>query len=251
SRQDWRAGKATVDPMRVFRRLCEQIVYFLDFPEDSVKGTTATLALWSMLTYCFQAWDAVPYLNISGPLHSGKTRVLEILGEVVHRPFNSSNLTCPSLFRTLHERGGTLLYDEAEGLRSSTPEAGELLSMLLAGYKRGGQATRLEAVGDSYHTVSFDVFGPKVVACIAALPQTLVSRTIQITMFRSGPDSDKPKRRITEDEATWQELRDDLHVLAVENGPVWRALVRRKDVCPEAINGRNFELWQPILAMAS
>ena len=103
-----------------------------------------------MLTYCYQAWDAVPYLNIGGPLGSGKSRLFEILGRLVFRPLASSNMTAAALFRTLHAQGGTLLLDEAERLKQANcPDVADLLSMLLAGYKRGGQASRLEALGDT------------------------------------------------------------------------------------------------------
>jgi len=250
SRQAWQRGEIAIDPVQLFCRLCERIVHFLDLREDTAKGTTATIALWSMLTYVYQAWDAVPYLDIGGPMHSGKSRLLDVLARMVFRPLNSSNLTGPTLFRTLHDRGGVLLYDEAEGLRASTPEAGELLSMLLAGYRRSGTATRLETVGDSYGTISFDVFGPKALAGIAGLPPTLASRSIPVTMFRASPDSEKPKRRIDERAAEWQCLRDDLHVLALENGQSWLELAQRTEVCPKAINGRAYELWQPLLALA-
>jgi hypothetical protein len=39
-------------------------------------------------------------------------------------------MTAPTLFRTLHDTGGTLLLDEAERLRDRTPDAGELRSIL-------------------------------------------------------------------------------------------------------------------------
>jgi hypothetical protein len=47
-------------------------------------GTTATLALWTILTYCFSVWDAVPYLFVGDPLVSGKSRVFEILSRWSH-----------------------------------------------------------------------------------------------------------------------------------------------------------------------
>ena len=50
----------------------------------------------------------------------------------------TSDLKAPTLFRTLHNYGNTLLLDEAEKLKSNTPDIGEILTMLLAGYKRGG-----------------------------------------------------------------------------------------------------------------
>jgi hypothetical protein len=47
-----------------------------------------------MLTYVYAAWDAVPYLFVTGPAGSGKTRVFELLGRLVNRPMMSSNMKC-------------------------------------------------------------------------------------------------------------------------------------------------------------
>jgi len=116
-----------------------------------------------------------------------------------------------------------LLLDEAEKLRDGTPDAGELRSILLSGYKRGSPAMRLEKVGDGFKRIAFDVFGPKAVAGIAALPEALASRCIRLTMFRAGADSPKPRRRLDADPATWAALRDDLHALALEHGLTWLA----------------------------
>jgi hypothetical protein len=251
SRRAWLGGAAARDPAEVFKNLCESIAHFIDLPPDVAAGTTATLALWTLLTYCYQAWDAVPYLFVGGPLGSGKSRVFDILARLAFRPLLTANLTAPALFRTLHDRGGTLLFDEAERLKQSNPEVQEILSMLLAGYRRGGQATRLEKVGDGFQPVAFDVYGPKALACIAGLPPALASRCIPVTMFRAGPDSPKPRRRIDADTAGWERLRDDLHVLALEHGGEWPELSRRSDVCPTGVDGRSYELWQPLLALAA
>lgn len=160
-------------------------------------------------------------------------------------------MTAAALFRTLHAQGGTLLLDEAERLKQTQdPATQEIMSMLLAGYRRGGQATRLEPVDDTFKTVCFDVYGPKALACVAGLPPALSSRTIPIFMFRSPPGSPKPKRRIDADPTGWQKLRDDLHALTLEHGATWLDLPARGDVCPP-MSGRDYELWQPILALAS
>lgn len=251
SRRDWLNDVTAPDPAGVFRSMAESFAYFVDLPDEHAAGTCATVVLWSMLTYCYQAWPAVPYLHPYGPAGSGKTRVLDFLGRTSFRPLSSSNLTGPALFRTLHDRGGCLLFDEAERLKQTqSPDVGELLSMLLAGYRRGGQATRLEAVGDKFQTVSFDVYGPKVLACIAGLPTALATRCIPIAMFRAPPGSEKPRRRIDADPTRWQTIRDDLHRLTLAYGSTWRNLAERIDVCPE-MSGRDFELWQPLLALAS
>ena len=175
---------------RFSKRSASAITFFIDLPSEAGPGSVATLALWSLLTYCYQAWDAIPYLYVGGPHSSGKTRVFEILERLVFRPLATSNLTAPALFRSLHDRGGTLLLDEARRLKQPTPDQQELLGMLLAGYKRGGQATRLET--DTFRMVTFDVYGPKALACIAGLPPTLASRSITLMMFRAGPGSPNP-----------------------------------------------------------
>lgn len=249
ARKAWLKGAPPCDPAHLFRRVCAQIARFIDLPEDKAPGITATLALWVLLTYGYPAFDAIPYLYIGGPLGSGKSRAFDILARLVFRPLVSSNLTAPCLFRTLHNQGGVLLLDEAERLRGSTPDVNDILSMLLAGYRRGGRATRLEPVGDSFRPVEFDVYGPKAIACISSLPPALASRCIPILMFRAAPGSPKPRRRIDADPEVWQALRDDLHAFALEYGSAWLGLSRRTDVCP-AMSGRDFELWQPLLALA-
>lgn len=250
SRQAWLDGARAPDPATVFQHVCERLAYYLDLPRDRAPGIVATLALWVMMTYNYTAWDAVPYLFIGGPPGSGKTRTFEVLAKLVFRPLVSSSMTGPALFRTIHAQGGTLLLDEAERLRrSEDPATAELLAMLLAGYKRGGQATRLEPVGDTFRTVSYDVYGPKALACIAGLPPALASRAVPLTMFRADQHSEKPRRRVDADPA-WQRIRDELHALALEHGPTWLDLPRRSDVCPP-MSGRNYELWQPLLALAA
>ena len=251
-REKWLEGEAAPNPAEVFQRACTAIACYLELPSKAAPGTTATLALWAILTYCFGAWGAVPYLYLGGPLGSGKSRVFEILARLCFRPLSTSNLTAASLFRTQHAYGGTLLLDEAERLkRSKDPDVAEILSMLLAGYKAGGSAVRLEPVGESgFKTVAFDVYGPKSLACIAGLPPALASRAINITMFRAPPGSEKPRRRIDANPARWTSLRDDLHALALEHGPAFLRLADNTDVCP-VMSGRDFEKWQPLLALAS
>ena len=251
ARRRWLAGEPAPSPADVFNRAAELLGRFIDLSQARAPGIKATILLWVILTYVYHAWPAVPYLFIGGPLGSGKSRLFEVLARLVFRPLVSSNLTAAALFRTLHAAGGCLLLDEAERLKSRDPDVSELLSMLLAGYKRGGAALRLEPVGDSFRPICFDVYGPKALACIAGLPPALASRAIPITMFRAAPDSEAPKRRLDGNPADWQKLRDDLHALALEHGPTWLKLANRADVVPRGLSGRDYELWQPLLAIAA
>ena len=151
-----------------------------------------------MLTYCYQAWPAVPYLFIGGPLGSGKSRVFDVLARLVFRPLGSSNMTAAALFRTLHAQGGTLLLDEAERLKQTqSPEVQELLSMLLAGYKTrragdpaGSRGRHVQDGGVSTCTA------PRRWLASRDCPRPWQAGAIGMTMFRAAPGVEKPRRRI-------------------------------------------------------
>ncbi len=250
-RGDWLAGTADPSPVELFNALVLRLKRFLDFSANHADGHIFTLALWTILTYIYHAWPALPYLSIGGPIGSGKTQVFEVLVRLVFRPLLSSSMTAAALFRTLHERGGTLLFDEGDRLKQlRDPATVDLLGMLLVGYKRGGQATRMEKVGDSWRPESFQVYGPKAIACVSGLPPSLISRCIQIPMLRASKKSLKPRQRIDAEPRRWQDVRDRLHAVALNHGSIWLELVERTDVCPE-MSGREFEIWQPLLALAA
>ena len=250
-RDAWRAGELPMAPESIFRLLRESFAKYLDLPPETAEGTIVTLATWVVLSYVFPVFDAVPYLAVHGPAGSGKSRIFEILAQLVFRPLSTSNISNPALFRSLDSFGGVALIDEAERLRDSrSPDVAELLSSLLAGYKRGGSATRCEKTGNGFTMNHYGVFGPKALAGIAGLPPALASRCIPVPMFRSPPGSPKPMLRVGSDSKRWEMIRDALHALAIEHGPGWLALPSRKDVVP-AMSGRDFELWQPLLSLAA
>ena len=157
ARQAWLKRESCPDPVDVFKRLCERVAYFIDLPEEHAPGIVATLAVWSILTYCYQAWPAVPYLYVGGPLSSGKSRVFEVLARLVFRPIGSSNMTAAALFRTLHCAGrDTLALDEAERLKQTQAPRRARTAVDAAGrLQLRRHATRLEAVGDTFKTVCF------------------------------------------------------------------------------------------------
>ncbi len=246
-RKKWLEGY-TPEAARLFMELTKTFNYYIDFPADEASGHLATLSLWVILTYAYPAWLAVPYLSIGGPLGSGKSRVFDVLGKLAYRPLSTSNMTAPCLFRTLDAQGGTLLLDEAERLRERSSEVGEIKSILLGGYKAGGKAHRLEKRGDSFQSVAFNVYGPKAIAGINELPAALASRCIRITMFKATKNSLKPGRRIDRDPQRWITLIDDLHSFTLAYGRHFVEAGRQMISC-EGLNGRDMEVWQPILGL--
>ncbi len=247
-RREWLKGY-TPQAECLFKDLADTFNYYLEFPKEEAAGHLATLSIWTILTYAYTTWLAVPYISIGGPLGSGKSRIFDVLGKIVYKPLASSNMTAPCLFRTLDAQGATLLLDEAERLRERSGEAAEMRSILLSGYKAGGKAHRLEKVGDSFKSLAFNVYGPKAIAGIKNVPAALASRCIRISMFRAGKNSLKPTRRIDEDPQRWIALSDDLHSFALSNGQQFIKASQEIIRC-DGLYGRDMEVWRPILAHA-
>lgn len=224
----------------VFDKLIGLINQAIDFSSpDGPSGRhwATVVAAWVALTYAYAVCDTIPYLLVNGTHGSGKTRLLELLAELCFRPLVSSNITGPTLFHTLHERGGTLLLDEAEEIDR------DLNNVLLAGYRRFGRCARLGENVARY----YDVFGPKAIAAIEHPGPVLASRCIPLTLLRRPrglpPLAAPPalKDRIAE-------LRDDLHQLALCDLLARVAgSIDSPDLCD--LEGRSRDVWGPIYAV--
>jgi hypothetical protein len=93
-----------------------------------------TLALWVVHTYAFHLRDVTTYLGIESPeKRCGKTTLLAILSELVHRPVVASNISPSAFFRVIQEMQPTLLIDEADTFLQGNDE---LRGILNAGYSR-------------------------------------------------------------------------------------------------------------------
>ncbi|MBB3210612.1 hypothetical protein FHS27_006460 [Rhodopirellula rubra] len=254
SREAWTSGKVAPTTDDAITAVMERLDRFIELPTDPADGEAgsighaATLSLWVLLSYCYPVFPAVPYLYLAGPAGSGKTRTMDLIGRMVFRPMFSSNTTAANVFRSLHARGGTLLLDEAERLKDDrSPDVGEITSILLSGYRRGGRANRLEPSGDTFRSVSFDVFAPKLLACIRGLPPALSSRCITVRLSRASNGSPRAGRSLDESPADDQAVRDLLHCWMLEHAAT---LI---DTPPPAstLANRDAERWEPLFRIAS
>src|SRR5215467_4648072 len=81
-------------------------------------GLALVLALWSIATHAFDAFDAFPYLAITSPTkRCGKTRTAELLSFVCAKAKSTVGISVAALYRTIELDKPTLIIDEAESLR--------------------------------------------------------------------------------------------------------------------------------------
>ncbi len=176
-----RQTNSTEEGVALVRNLEAFLTRYVILPER----TALPLALWVLLTYTFQSFDAVPYLIISSPApRCGKTRLLECLELVVSSPRRASNISEAALFRIIEKTAPTLLLDEAETLSAKSERAEYLRQILNAGNRRGALVTRCTGPHTQIDPTDFSVFCPKVLAGIGNFPQTITDRAIVIPMQR-------------------------------------------------------------------
>jgi hypothetical protein len=119
-----------VDGAALLDELATVVRRFVILPKNAPEA----LALWCVHTYAFRLRDVSTYLGIESPeKRCGKTTLLTVLSELVHRPVVASNISSPAFFRVIEETRPTLLIDEADTFLQGNDE---LRGILNSGYSR-------------------------------------------------------------------------------------------------------------------
>lgn len=244
-RAAWSEGGLPPNPPGLVGELAQEIGQFVRFPggDESHETWCLLVAVFTFFTYVYRASPTSPYLRITGPTGSGKTRTLEVLNHVAFRPVISCSMSPATLFRLIDQRGGLVLIDEAEHLASSRNGAAGILPILLSGYKQTGRAHR--TMGNRVR--SYRTYGPKVYAAIEDSHPTLVNRSITIRMFRDNTRN--ADRLIDESSEVWAEIRNGFQEIALTYGCEWHTQLRQNH--DWGITGRNREVWGPLLRLSA
>jgi hypothetical protein len=214
----------------------------------------AVLALWTLHTHT-DASTFTPYLSISSAeKQSGKTRVLEVLHEVVHKPLMTASISPAALARSVDKEKPTLLLDELDALLKGDKEFAEALRGILnSGFHIRGQFTRMVGTGTAMEPRQFSTFCPKAFAGIGTLPDTLANRSITIRL-RRAPRSSRERFRPDGMGPAAKRLRlelDDLHKRARAWATANRyALAKSAPAYPEELQDRQLDISEPLLAIA-
>jgi hypothetical protein len=211
--------------------------------------TIVAVVLWIAHTHALQYADATPYLAISSPeKQSGKTRLLECLQLLAHECGGIAiTPTASTIFRTLEATpDATLLLDELDAVfRDRSDKYEEVRAVINAGHRRGATVPRsVPGPKNTWMVKQFPVFGPKALAGIGKLPDTVTDRAIPIAMRRRKASEPVAKFRV-------RTARDEAASLV-------RALVAALAAQPPALEAeipvelpdRAADAWEPLLAIA-
>jgi len=217
---------------------------YLDFSDPR---TYDYLTAWTIGTYFFPLFNYYPYLHFTGTKEVGKSKAMKLMSQLCFNGIMSVSITDASQFRIVTELLPTLFLDETENLGDRTYS--ERRALLLGGYEKGSTAIRTEKIGDTFRAREYDNYSPRVFGSIDGLEDTLASRTIQIPMRRSYNEKIK-EAEVELTNALFQQVRDELFLVVMDNGTTIRSTYKELDRPGEAeFDAREWNLFKPILAV--
>jgi putative DNA primase/helicase len=155
-----------------------------------VFGTQADAdcaALWVIGSYLMDTWRLWPRLLVTSPTKAcGKSTLLEVIDAMAHRGFIVSNASAAAIFRAIEAWRPTLLLDEADTWMKQNEE---LAGVLNSGHtRRSARVIRVQEVNGEHLPISFSTWCPMVIAGIGSQRDTLMSRSIIISLRRKLPE---------------------------------------------------------------
>nr|WP_252991200.1 DUF3631 domain-containing protein [Streptomyces viridosporus] len=210
----------------------------------SEEALTA-VALWVAATHIQSVLQHAPRLAVVGPTKGcGKSRLLDVLHETVHRPMMTVNTSPAVVFRVIGKNPPTLLVDEAGTIFG--PKAGDkedLRGLLNAGHQRNRPAWRIS--GPEQKPTSFPTFAMAALAGIGDLPDTIMDRAVVLRMQKR-----KPGERITpfRSRHSVPELNTVRDRLAAWLTPLRATAAELVPQMP--VEDRAADTWEPLVTVA-
>lgn len=226
-------------------------VYCTRFIAYPASHAAIAHVLWIAHAHAMDAWESTPRLAFLSPEPgSGKTRALEITGNLVPRPVEAVNVSPAYLFRKVADEKGrpTILFDEIDtvfGPKANNNE--ELRGLLNAGHRQGAVAGRCVVRGKLIETEEIPAYCAVALAGLDDLPDTVRSRSILIRMRRRAPNEQVEPYRLRMHASAGQQLRDGLAAWAID---AEANLSRARPDMPNGIVDRDADVWEPLLAIA-
>ena len=206
------------------------------------------VVLWTAHTYAMDAADATGYLAVtSAEKGSGKTRLMECAGLLAcGRPSIFIIPTASTIYRMLEAAPTTpLLLDELDAVfKDRSDKYEEVRAIINAGHRRGATVPRTVTTGNRHEVQFFPVFGPKLLAGIGKMPDTIADRSIPIRMLKRKRSESVERFRQAHAAREAEPIATMLATAVTRNPPT-----READV-PDELPDRAADAWEPLLAIA-
>lgn len=234
--------RLTPDDISLLDDTVSYIRRFVVLSDEAAVAAT----LWVAHTHAISAAQVTPYLHLmSADKESGKTTLYDVLGRICARPWQTAHATAAAIRRGLDTSPPpTLMIDEVETIFQRQGDD-FLRGVLDAGFRRGATVSILEK--PNWVLRQFGVFGPKLLAGLGLLPDTVEGRSIPIVMRRklATDPVERARDRIVAAAAAPLLPRYQRWLVQCEN-----YLGEYEPALPDFLSSRQMDFWEPLLAIA-
>jgi putative DNA primase/helicase len=207
------------------------------------KGTADTAALWVVMTWVMDIVQVAPLAVITAPeKRCGKSQMLNVMGKMVYRPLQASNIKPAVLYRLIEIAQPALMLDETDTFMR---EDEELRGIINSGHTRDS-AFVFRCVGDDHVPTRFSTWGAKALSGIGKLADTLMDRAVILQLRRKLPHEKVDRLRYAEPQL-FADLVAQIKRCVDDNREAIRLC--RPDL-PAKLNDRAQDNWEPLLAIA-
>jgi len=256
-----KTSKKEDDLKELYESLIKILKYYLEDTEENYK----IYSLWIIGIQFHQQFITYPYLFLNAIKGSGKSRLLRLIAEISDGKFTVA-ITEAGLYRTKN----LLCIDETESLHSKEKQA--LREILNSSYKKGQKIIRMKKTKskteEKFEAEELETYRPIALANIYGMEDILGDRCITCILEKSDNEritkkvedySNDPK--IIEIKKLIKEIKEenkfnfDSNIFQewnnyIENDTKSKNYILFKKLKETEINGRNLELFMPLLIIA-
>ncbi|MBI2414379.1 toprim domain-containing protein [candidate division WWE3 bacterium] len=229
----------------------QELVSFLkQYVDLSNENWYLVIALWLWGTYFYRIFNSYPYFNVNGLMGCGKSKLLEVGSFLA---FNGEFLVTSTpafVIDCINDNCATLFLDEVENLKNAAnPDTQTMVQMLNSGYKKGPKKGKKDpsGKGKGWNSIKLDPYSPKMIAGIKNISDTLISRSINMTMVLSNNNEIKNKE-LSESDTRLSSYRDTFYYSAMELHTDIKDIYNQ--LTETEVFGRNWEVWRPLFCIA-
>jgi hypothetical protein len=207
-------------------------------------------ALYAAATHAVPRLEFAARLVVKSPVkRCGKSRLLDVLAQLVRRPLLTSDISAAALVRSIDpDDPPTIMLDEADatfGALKGDEKAEHLRGILNAGFSRDRPYRRWDVTTRGLEDCP--TFAMAVLAGIGSLPDTIEDRAVVIELRRKSPSERVAKYRTRRDKpgVAAAGVR-----LAAALGPYADAIGDAEPDMPEGLDDRAEDVWEAMIAIA-
>jgi hypothetical protein len=207
--------------------------------------------LYAAATHAMPKLEFASRLVIKSPVkRCGKSRLLDVLAQLAHKPMATADISAAALVRSIPEDDPpTIMLDEADAIFGKALKGDEkaehLRGILNAGFSRDRPYKRWDITTRSVEDCS--TFAMAVVAGIGSMPDTIEDRAVIITLRRKSPAEQAAKYRLRKDKPKVTAVGDRLAAWVTPNSDT---LGEAEPVMPPGLNDRAEDVWESLIAIA-